>query len=191
MSDMAWAEIAKEIGSDKFSDDYAWRYFDFYERELRGLRPARIVEIGVQKGLSLKFWCRVFPEAEIIGVDVDPSVQVDGFKVVTADQSADGSFDWLDWADMVIDDGGHTMRQQVRAWQAVWPKIRVGGVYVVEDLHTNWIAGYGDKQYPLGSSMAMVKMWTEMAQPLSEKAHKGVGAVSVYPSIAFAWKGKP
>lgn len=188
MSDMAWAEIAKEIGSDKFTDDYAHRYFHFYEREMAGIKPERIVEIGVQKGLSLKFWKRVFPQAEVIGVDVDPTVSVDGFKVVIADQAEDGAFDWLDWADVIIDDGGHTMRQQVKTWNALWKKLRPGGVYVVEDLHTNWMRGYGDAQYSLGSSMAMVKMWAEMVQPLSDKSSKGMAAMSAYPSIAFAWK---
>lgn len=189
MSDTAWRDIARELGNDKFTDTYAYRYFDFYERELRGLKPERIVEIGVQGGKSLRLWKRLFPAAEVIGVDVDPAVKVKGFEVVHADQAEPGAFDWLDWADFVIDDGGHTMRQQVRTFAAVWPKVRAGGVYVIEDLHTGWMHGYGDAQYPLGSTMGMIKQWVEAVQPLSDKAAHGMVSVSVYPSLAFAWKG--
>lgn len=190
MSDMDWREIAREMGNDKFTDTYAHRYFDFYEHEFRGFRPARIVEIGVQGGKSLRLWKRLFPEAEVVGVDIDPSVRVEGFSVVHVDQAERGAFDWLDWADLVIDDGGHTMRQQVRTFDAVWPKVRPGGAYVIEDLHTGWMAGYGDAQYPLGSTMGMIKRWAEAIQPLSDKAAHGMVSVSVYPSIVFAWKGQ-
>ncbi len=36
--------------------------------------------------------------------------------------------------DIIVDDGGHTFRQQRTSFQELWPYVKEGGVYVVEDL---------------------------------------------------------
>jgi hypothetical protein len=36
--------------------------------------------------------------------------------------------------DLIIDDGSHTLADQVAGVRALWCSLRVGGVYVVEDL---------------------------------------------------------
>ena len=40
--------------------------------------------------------------------------------------------------DMIIDDAGHTMLQQVNSFLALWPYIKPGGIYIIEDIQTNW-----------------------------------------------------
>ena len=46
--------------------------------------------------------------------------------------SAQGYFD------IIIDDGGHTMKQQITSFTYLLPKVRSGGLYVIEDLHTSY-----------------------------------------------------
>src|SRR5690349_11812103 len=41
--------------------------------------------------------------------------------------------------DIIIDDGGHTMRQQITSLIYLLPKVRSGGIYVIEDLHTSYM----------------------------------------------------
>jgi hypothetical protein len=45
--------------------------------------------------------------------------------------------------DIVIDDGGHRMDQQRITLEHLWKIVRPGGYYVIEDLHTSYIAGWG------------------------------------------------
>ncbi len=40
--------------------------------------------------------------------------------------------------DVIIDNGGHTMKQQITSFVNLLPKVRTGGVYVIEDLQTSY-----------------------------------------------------
>ena len=45
--------------------------------------------------------------------------------------------------DILLDDGGHTMRQQIITFEELFPLVARDGVYVVEDLHTSYWPSYG------------------------------------------------
>ena len=47
---------------------------------------------------------------------------------------------------MIIDDGGHTMKQMQTSLNYLWNSVKSGGLYVIEDLHTcsnQWATLYG------------------------------------------------
>jgi len=41
--------------------------------------------------------------------------------------------------DVIVDDGGHTMNQQLTSLQVLWPAVASGGIYVIEDMMTSYI----------------------------------------------------
>lgn len=45
--------------------------------------------------------------------------------------------------DIIIDDGGHTMQQQMLSLQLLWRAIKPGGIYFCEDLETSWVPAFG------------------------------------------------
>ena len=45
--------------------------------------------------------------------------------------------------DILIDDGGHTMRQQIVTFEEMFDFVKDGGVYLCEDLHTSYWKSYG------------------------------------------------
>lgn len=47
--------------------------------------------------------------------------------------------------DVIVDDGGHTMKQQITSFTVLWPAVRPGGVYFIEDLETSWSPMYGGR----------------------------------------------
>lgn len=53
----------------------ARNYAPLYERELHNLRRGSlvIVELGILRGVGLAIWCELFPQARVIGLDVDTS----------------------------------------------------------------------------------------------------------------------
>ena len=130
-----------------------WRhYFEIYDRHLAkfvGASP-RLLEIGIYAGGSLDMWREYLgPNAELYGVDIDPyCMRFEEAKVFIGDQ-ADRAF-WQRFRaetpllDIVIDDGGHTVEQQLVTLEEVLPRLRPGGVYICEDIHgdDNAFLGY-------------------------------------------------
>jgi hypothetical protein len=128
-------------------------YFEIYERHLQRFRGAdiTIVEFGVSHGGSLQMWKHYFgARASVIGVDIDPRCKVveeERIKVVIGDQ-ADRAFlarlrSIVPRVDVLIDDGGHSMEQQITTFEEMFPHISPDGVYVAEDLHTSYWPAYG------------------------------------------------
>jgi len=128
-------------------------YFQIYDRHFSKFRqqPITLIEIGVFHGGSLEMWKNYFgPEARIIGVDLDPRCLTLGdeqVQVILGDQG-DRNFlrslrQEVGTADIVIDDGGHLMTQQIGTFDELWPMVNDGGVYLIEDLHTSYWPEYG------------------------------------------------
>lgn len=130
-----------------------WHYFGVYERHLAAYRgePVRLIEFGVFHGGSLQMWKHFLgPQAQIIGVDIDvrcAAMAEPGVEIVIGDQEDRqlhaqlrekyGEFD------IVIDDGGHMMRQQIVTFEELYPAIKPGGIYLAEDLHTSYFPRWG------------------------------------------------
>jgi len=45
--------------------------------------------------------------------------------------------------DVIVDDGGHTMNQQMTSLQILWKAVRPGGIYFIEDLETSFLPQTG------------------------------------------------
>src|SRR5262249_12106652 len=128
-------------------------YFEVYQKFLgrfRGTAPT-VLEIGVQRGGSLRMWRKFFGAgARIIGVDVDPAcaaVAQDGFEIHIRDQ-ADVAFlrrliKTYEGFDIVIDDGGHKTHQQITTFEQLYGSCRE--VFIVEDTHTNYWPAFQDR----------------------------------------------
>lgn len=128
-------------------------YFEVYHRHFapfRGRSPV-VVEIGVFHGGSLDMWRHYFgPGAQIVGVDIDPrckAFEAPGTSVLIGDQ-ADRAFlaevrRQVPHIDVLIDDGGHTMVQQITTFEELYPHVQPNGIYLCEDLHTSYIPAYG------------------------------------------------
>lgn len=142
-------------------------YFKVYERylqEYRG-RRMRFLEIGLSQGGSLQMWKRYLgPNAEIIGLDVDPlcrRFEDEQTRVFIGDQG-DSTFmrslaHEVGQVDVVLDDGGHRMNQQVVTFEALFPIVALGGVYICEDVHTSYDRGFGGGLRAPGSFIEYMK----------------------------------
>lgn len=127
-------------------------YFPVYTEHFsrfRG-RPVRVLEIGVYRGGSLDMWRWFFgPDAVLVGADIDErarEVSAPDHLVEIGDQT-DPEFlrslaEKYGPFDIVIDDGGHEMQQQIVTAEVLFPLIADGGVLLTEDCHTSYWESY-------------------------------------------------
>lgn len=142
-------ELAIKYGTDKSSLKH--NYTAFYEKHLPK-DPRRILEIGVNEGVSLGMWAEYFPNTEIHGLDLFVEREI---KTVyhNIDRIAEGKLkidqftmhqgNQCDWQileelrkydfDVIIDDGSHNSRDQLITFFGLFN----GKHYFIEDLQCN------------------------------------------------------
>lgn len=146
--------LGKYFYNNKGKLIHKWiHYFDIYDRHFSQYRGKNItiLEFGVFQGGSLEMWRKYFgKKARIIGVDVNPkckTLEGKNIEIYIGDQE-DRKFlqqlmKKIGKVDVVIEDGGHTMKQQIATFEEVYPHVRNGGVFLIEDLHTSYWEEYG------------------------------------------------
>jgi len=146
-------------------------YFEIYDRHFARFRgqPITVVEFGVSQGGSLKMWKHYFGDAvSLIGVDINPNCkqfEEPGVRIFIGDQ-ADRNFlrqvaREVPKIDILIDDGGHTMKQQIATFEELFPKVADHGVYLCEDLHTSYWHRWGGGYRKPGSFIEYSKQWID------------------------------
>ena len=180
--------LAKTHGTDKHSHGY----MPYYEEHLSGLReagPVVLLEVGVAEGASLRTWSQWFqPGSRIVGVDIAPLCHTDPghFEVITADVKALSNPTALQgMLDVVIDDGSHHSEDMLAGFAILWPRVKPGGWYVIEDLETQWQAGYGGSPVAGG---AMVRLLESLMAGTLREHQDAVGEFHAYRQIAFLRK---
>jgi hypothetical protein len=165
-----------------------WRhYFEIYERHFAKFvgREVHVVEIGVSSGGSLGMWLDYFGAGcRVYGIDVNPACkahETESIKISIGDQ-ADPGF-WKTFLsgvpriDVLIDDGGHRLPQQVKTFEAVFAHIAPGGVYLCEDIH-----GIDNPfhSYVCGLSRNL-NAWSDV--PATTGLQRAVGSIHLYPFV--------
>ena len=147
-------------------------YFEIYHRHFERFRgrPLVVVEFGVNHGGSLQMWRDYFgPRASIHGVDVDARcaafTEPPRTTVHIGDQEDRGFLRDLvaetGPIDVVIEDGGHRMGQQIATFEEVYPHLSPDGVFLVEDVHTSYWSRYGGGHRRPGTFMEYAKGLTD------------------------------
>jgi len=116
-----------------------------YERHFKAIRnnPITLLEIGVGSGPSLQMWYKYFPNATIHAIDVHNQSVHNNDRVTThvADQSKREDLkrvmDLVGPVDLIIDDGSHIIDHQQISLGFLYPYLKPGGQYWIEDLHTS------------------------------------------------------
>ena len=142
--------LAFHFGTDKSHDDH--KYTDLYAMLFAPLRThaRNITEIGIAAGQSLWLWNDYFPQAHIWGIDIAPNQlreQRPAFKAnaprvhlllgdVTNPSEVESFGFSLESMDVIIDDGPHSSGPNERILVNMWPYLKPGGYYCVEDVQT-------------------------------------------------------
>lgn len=125
---------------DRFK--YSWAFCnEIYPRYFGPIQSevTTLLEIGVHAGGSLRMWEEYFPKAHVYGIDVVDCFQDEGRIIFRQGNQSDVAFleglsDEVGEWDIVIDDGLHRFPNQKVSFETLWPRIKKGGYYVIEDV---------------------------------------------------------
>jgi hypothetical protein len=142
--------LAKVYQTDKWGRHF---YTPIYEQWFASLRykPVRLLEIGIGGydrprvgGNSLRMWKRYFEKGTITGIDLynKSSLREDRINIVQGDQ-CDALFlqevsRTYGPYDIIIDDGSHMQSHILASFETLFPLLKPGGIYVIEDTQTSY-----------------------------------------------------
>jgi hypothetical protein len=158
-----------DVASRTFSGDVGTKnpsYYCRYDRFFRNnnFTPTGILEIGVHQGESTKVFSRVYPDARIVALDLKRYDHVDfsdcrNVTYVGADQTDRQRLEEVirdefpNGFDLVVDDASHIGAFSHTTFHTVFPQLKPGGVYIVEDWGTGYFDDFFDgsrfQEYPL------------------------------------------
>ncbi|HEX5472004.1 MAG TPA: class I SAM-dependent methyltransferase [Lacipirellulaceae bacterium] len=130
----------------------------FYDGALAKYRhePIELLEIGIASGGSIVMWHRYFNNARrIVGIDTNPSsalldeyrqavgTRAHNISVKHGDAYSSEISENFGSFDIIIDDGPHTLDSHLACLTLYVPKIKPGGLLVIEDIpDVNWVEAY-------------------------------------------------
>ena len=162
--------IAERLGG--LTDKFSHGYFPAYQRLAAVIGPAgRVLEVGVWVGGSLRMWQELFPDGLVAGADNGAEIRPawpPGTVAITAgqDDPALAAAAWdasPDGYDLIVDDASHVGELSAATFRLLWPLVRPGRWYVLED----WTVGYAEPWvHQFGDSMLrLAESFLQMLTP--------------------------
>jgi hypothetical protein len=146
--------LAALAGTDKFGvHEYTPVYAALMER-FRG-KSISLLELGVggysfaRGGESLLMWAAYFRRGRIYAIDIEDKTAISRGRVKALQCSQTDRHRLTQIAaecgpfDFVIDDGSHSNSDQIQSFGILWPFVKDGGSYVIEDVQTSYWPLYG------------------------------------------------
>ena len=183
-------------------------FLEIYEEYFTALRNEKIniLEIGIDKGDSLRLWREYFSNAQICGIDLfQKNISIDNVDILIGDQS-DYSFlktvvNKYHNFDIIIDDGSHLSKDIISSFKFLFPFLNNNGLYVVEDLQTSYQPRFGGSRFNLNKKKTSMNFLKSLADSINYEHNDKpffkrslfdgkVKSVSFYQNIAFIRKGE-
>jgi len=197
------------------TDKNTWHnYIVHYEYHLQQFRNRKIklLEIGIggydnpkAGGESLRMWKDYFKLAEIFGIDIYDKSELNEERITTY-QGSQTDENFLNHIttehefDVIIDDGSHVCSDIIKTFKILFPKLKSGGIYVIEDLQTSYWSNFGGDSLNLNNantSMNFLKSLTdclnhqEIVNPNYTETYfdKNIVSIHFYHNLVFIYKG--
>jgi demethylmacrocin O-methyltransferase len=185
--------LAIKRGTDKWGPHFYTPLYHELFRHLRD-RPVRLLELGVggydiktSGGASLAMWADYFANGQITAIDINEKrLTLDARIKLFRGSQDDSAFlkkicDERGPFDIIIDDGSHVAKQVVASFHILFPTLKDGGIYVIEDVQTAFWPNFGGSALHGGETIKLARTIIECLN------HAEIAAVSrSHPFPAFA-----
>lgn len=141
-------DLGKKYQTDKYDNNHSHlgeSYLDVYEKYFSNFKNINInfLELGVKGGHSLRMWKEYFPKAKIYGVDFNPDCirhEEERIKIEICGQDDPKILKLSEEKfDIILDDASHINSLSVSSFNLLFPKLKDGGFYIIEDLGNSYI----------------------------------------------------
>lgn len=205
-------KLGKIYGTDKVGGH---TYTPHYMTHLKRFKYKRInlLEIGVggyenphRGGNSLRMWKKYFPFGKIFSLDIydKSALQENRIKIFKGSQ-IDKDFlnevtNKTGGLDIIIDDGSHINEHVIETFNLLFPKLKDGGVYVVEDTQTSYWEDYGGESSDLNNPKTMMNYFKSLTDALNNQEFiipnykqsyfdRKIVSMHFYHNLIFIYKG--
>ena len=183
-------------------------FINIYEKYLKEHRNKKInlLEIGVENGESLRMFSNYFNNAKIIGLDIiEKKYNIKNTEIFCGNQTDKKILFKIikkyKSLDIIIDDGSHQNSDIKKSFSYLFPKLKLGGLYIIEDLQTSYVSNWGGD----GNNFNNKKTTMNFIRSLADRMHYQdidnpfykknkfdgmIEFVHIYRNIAFIKKGK-
>jgi len=148
-------KLAQLFGTDKWGLHYYTPHYQFHLKKFK-YRKIKLLEIGVggyksplKGGNSLRMWKNYFPFGKIYSFDIydKKKLQESRIKIFQGSQ-VDEKFlnqmiNEIGEIDIIIDDGSHINSHVINTFELLFPYLKDGGIYIIEDLETSYRDDFG------------------------------------------------
>lgn len=196
MTSMANRPLSPGNAPRQLTDKYSLGYYPAYhDLALQIGKQGRVLEVGVAYGGSLMMWQELFPDGLIVGVDNDPTaIWPEGTVRIIADQDSSDMVDLAcdaspDGYDLIIDDASHVGSLSEVTFELLWPLVKPGGWYILEDWPVAFLAPWAHTSRFGGEAMLkLVQSWVRLLEPAPGAVdYRGNQAESPGSGIAELW----
>jgi hypothetical protein len=143
--------IGAKYGTDKGDSGHTFKdqnYLDIYHEYVKSFRQEafNFLEIGVRDGASMRMWSDYFPNATIIGLDIDPSCKDvekgrDNINIEIGSQEDEEFLNEIiekyKSFKVILDDGSHINTMIMKSFNVL--NKYVENFYIIEDLANSYI----------------------------------------------------
>ena len=173
--------LAKLYKTDKTGSHYYTPHYQLHFQEFR-TKPIHLLEIGIggyenpkAGGESLRMWKRFFPKGNIYGIDIydKKDFEEERIKIFQGSQIDKPFLNQLvlniPALDIIIDDGSHINEHVIESFRILFPFLKNGGIYVIEDTQTSYWQNYGGDSNNLNNSKTLMCFFKSLIDGLNYK----------------------
>ena len=206
------SKIAEIHKTDKFGYHFYTPHYQNHFKKYKFNRNS-VLEIGVGGyedpfigGNSLRMWKSYFPFSKIYALDIyDKSfLQERRIKIFKGSQIDFGFLETITKEigdiDLVIDDGSHINEHVIESFKYLFPKLKKGGIYVVEDTQTSYWNDYGGDSSNFDNKQTIYGFFKSLIDGLNNEEFiienyqktyydKHIISMHFYHNMIFIYKG--
>jgi hypothetical protein len=164
-----------------------------------------ILELGIWDGGSIAFWFEYFRPEKLVGVDLQQKEDNPYFKRYKSSRGAEQNIKTY-WAtdqgnstqlrqivrtefqgplDLVIDDASHMYALTKKSFETLFPLLRPGGLYIIEDWAWGHWQEFQRSDHPWFSEIPLTRLIFELiAAAGSSQEHRWISNISVFQGFA-------
>ena len=205
-------KLGEIYATDKVGSHHYTQHYNTHFKNYR-FKRIKLLEIGVGGyetpnvgGNSLRMWKKYFPFGKIYSMDIydKSALQEKRIKIFKGSQ-VDVDFlehvnDEIGQIDLIIDDGSHINEHVIKTFQVLFPKLKDGGIYVIEDTQTSYWEDFGGSSKDLNKINTIMNYFKSLTDSLNHQEFiipnykqtyfdQKITSMHFYHNLIFIYKG--